>query len=279
MSVYDCTSPESRDAAIDEAATALAHGNLVVMPTDTVYGVAAAAFDQVAVALLLATKGRGRSQPPPVLVPSPTTLAGLATEVPEVVDRLVAEFWPGPLTIICRAQPTLAWDLGDTGGTVALRMPDDEIALALLERTGPLAVSSANRSGRSPATTVTEAAAALGDEVLVYLDGGRAQGLVPSTIVDATGEVPRIVRDGALGAERLAEVAPDILGPDGEPVLGPEPDAAADGAQHDGAADTGDRDAGPDHAAASDDTAAPEGTAVDEATGAGRAGPDGAPQR
>lgn len=271
MSVYDCTGTETRETGIDEAATALAHGSLVVLPTDTVYGIAAAAFDQVAVALLLSTKGRGRHQPPPVLVPSPATVAGLATEVPEAVDRLVEEFWPGPLTIICRAQPTLAWDLGDTGGTVALRMPDDEVALALLQRTGPLAVSSANRSGRPPATAVIEAASAFGDEVAVYLDGGRSAGLVPSTIVDATGQVPRIVRGGALGAERLAEVVPGILGVDGEPVAA----GADDGGDDDGADDTGED---------ADDTGEAgnaSGDAVADATdpAADPPEPGGAPQR
>lgn len=279
MSVYDCTSAETRDEGIDEAATALAHGNLVVLPTDTVYGVGAAAFDPVAVALLLSTKGRGRHQPPPVLVPSPTTVAGLATDVPEVVDRLIAEFWPGPLTIICVAQPTLAWDLGDTGGTVALRMPDDEVALALLERTGPLAVSSANRSGRPPATTVIEAAAALGDEVLVYLDGGRTPGLIPSTIVDATGEVLRIVRDGALSAERLAEIDPTILGVDGEPVLAPDDDASGGDASGDEpTSDDATNDATHDSDATDDDTA--DDAAADRPTAADDpAERDGAPQR
>ena len=211
MSVYDCTDGETRDEGLAAATTALSRGSLVVLPTDTVYGIAAGAFDPDAVTALLAAKGRGRHQPPPVLVPSAGTLAGLATEVPDVVHRLVEAFWPGPLTIICRAQPTLAWDLGDTGGTVALRMPDHELALALLSRTGPLAVSSANRNGKPPATTVLEAATALGDAVGVYLDDGPTPGTVPSTIIDATGERPRIVRDGALSAERLAEVAPELL--------------------------------------------------------------------
>lgn len=212
MSVYDCTRTETRDAGIDAAAGALSRGRLVVMPTDTVYGIAAAAFDPEAVAALLAAKGRGRQHPPPVLVPAPTTLAGLATDVPDSVHALVEAFWPGPLTVICRAQPTLAWDLGDTGGTVALRMPDDDVALALLTRTGPLAVSSANRHGGPAATTVLEAATALGDRVEVYLDGGPSRGGVHSTIVDATGTPPRIVRAGALSREELAAVVPDIEG-------------------------------------------------------------------
>ncbi len=210
MSVYDCTQPETREEGIAAAATALSRGRLVVLPTDTVYGIGAAAFDPDAVAALLTAKGRGRQSPPPVLVPAPATLPGLATDVPPAVHRLVEAFWPGPLTIICAAQPTLAWDLGDTGGTVALRMPDDEVALALLSRTGPLAVSSANRHGRPAATTVLEAATALGDRVEVYLDGGTSPGGVASTIVDATGPTLRIVRAGALSRDQLTAVVPEI---------------------------------------------------------------------
>ncbi|WP_454084033.1 L-threonylcarbamoyladenylate synthase [Georgenia sp. Marseille-Q6866] len=210
MSVYDCTQPETRDEGIDAAATALSAGGLVVLPTDTVYGIGAAAFDPGAVAALLAAKGRGRQSPPPVLVPAAATVAGLATDVPAAVHTLLETFWPGPLTVICRAQPTLAWDLGDTGGTVALRMPDDEIALALLTRTGPLAVSSANRHGRPAATTVLEAATALGDRVEVYLDGGPSRGGVASTIIDATGPTLRIVRAGALSLDELTAVVPEI---------------------------------------------------------------------
>lgn len=214
MSVYDCTVPETRGEGIEAAAAALSRGRLVVLPTDTVYGLGAAAFDPEAVASLLAAKGRGRQHPPPVLVPAPATLAGLATEVPASVHDLVAAFWPGPLTVICRAQPTLAWDLGETGGTVALRMPDDEVALALLTRTGPLAVSSANRHGQPAATTVLEAATALGDRVEVYLDGGPSRGGVASTIVDATGPTLRIVRAGALSRAELAAVVPELTEPE-----------------------------------------------------------------
>jgi len=234
VSVYDCTQAETRDEGVAAAATALSRGRLVVLPTDTVYGIGASAFDPDAVAALLAAKGRGRQSPPPVLVPAPATVAGLAVDVPAAVTTLVETFWPGPLTIICRAQPTLAWDLGDTGGTVALRMPDDEVALALLTRTGPLAVSSANRHGRPAATTVLEAATALGDSVDVYLDGGPSRGGVASTIVDATGPTLRIVRAGALSLAELAAVVPGVVGPDGESgdagttePAGPEKDGAA----------------------------------------------------
>lgn len=219
MSVFDCEAPASRGAGIDEAALAISRGDLVVLPTDTVYGIGADAFNAPAVARLLAAKGRGRQMPPPVLVGDPRALDGLATGVTAAVRALTAAFWPGGLTIICRAQPALVWDLGETRGTVALRMPNDACALALLYRTGPLAVSSANLTGRSAARTVGEARGQLGSAVAVYLDGGPSRGGVASTIVDATGPVVRVVREGAVALADLREVVPDIA-PAGAPGPG-----------------------------------------------------------
>ncbi|WP_370276102.1 L-threonylcarbamoyladenylate synthase [Georgenia sp. SYP-B2076] len=226
--MYDCQDAGERSAGLDEAVNALGRGALVVLPTDTVYGIAADAFDPRAVAALLAAKGRGRQMPPPVLVGTPGTLDGLATEVPAVVRDLVAAFWPGPLTIICLAQPSLAWDLGDTDGTVALRMPADETALALLRRTGPLAVSSANLTGKPSAHTASKALEYFGDTVAVYLDGGRAGGGTASTIIDATAERLTILRQGALSRAELAAVAPELAEED-----------AADAASTGGQADAG----------------------------------------
>lgn len=206
-SVMDCTDPATWGPAIDEAVHALGRGGLVVLPTDTVYGIGADAFSPTAVAALLAAKGRGRQMPPPVLVPEVRTVDGLCDDVPEAARRLMEAFWPGALTVICRAQPSLAWDLGETRGTVAVRMPDHPAALALLRRTGPLAVSSANRTGAPAALTAAEARDQLGDAVDVYLDGGVAPGGVPSTIVDATSPRLRVVRWGALGLDELSAVA------------------------------------------------------------------------
>jgi tRNA threonylcarbamoyl adenosine modification protein (Sua5/YciO/YrdC/YwlC family) len=214
------TDPNSWGPGIDEAVNAISRGGLVVLPTDTVYGIGADAFDAEAVAALLAAKGRGRQMPPPVLVPDARTLDGLATDVPDDARRLVETFWPGGFTIILRAQPSLAWDLGETHGTVALRMPDHPAALALLRRTGPLAVSSANATGRPAALDVDDAQAQLGDAVTVYLDGGTAPGGVASTIVDATSDTLRVVRQGAVTLDRLREVA-DVAGPDDPPADAP----------------------------------------------------------
>ncbi|SME96318.1 tRNA threonylcarbamoyl adenosine modification protein (Sua5/YciO/YrdC/YwlC family) [Cellulosimicrobium cellulans J34] len=225
-SVHPVTDPNTWGAGIDEAVNAISRGGLVVLPTDTVYGIGADAFDAEAVSALLAAKGRGRHMPPPVLVPDARTLDGLATEVPDAARRLVEAFWPGGFTIILRAQPSLAWDLGETHGTVALRMPDHPAALALLRRTGPLAVSSANATGHPAALDVDDAREQLGSAVAVYLDGGTAPGGVASTIVDATSGTLRVVRQGAVTLERLREVA-DVAGPD-DPPAATTPDAPAD---------------------------------------------------
>jgi tRNA threonylcarbamoyl adenosine modification protein (Sua5/YciO/YrdC/YwlC family) len=207
---YDCRT--DHQAGVDAAVAALRSGDLVVLPTDTVYGIAADAFNASAVGKLLEAKGRGRDMPTPVLVPALRTLDGLLDIVPAAARELAEAFWPGGLTLVVHHAATLAWDLGDTKGTVGLRMPLDPVALAVLEQTGPLAVSSANRSGLPPATDAAEAARQLGLAVEVYLDGGPAGAPVPSPIVDLTGEVAKVLRAGALSLEQLRTVIPDLLG-------------------------------------------------------------------
>ena len=211
---FSCLDPEDRERGIEAAVVAVQRGALVVLPTDTVYGVAADAFQPEAVRLLLRAKGRGRDMPPPVLVSAPTTLEALATDVPPPGRALADKYWPGPLTLVCHHQPSLRWDLGDTRGTVAVRMPDQPHALSLLERTGPLAVSSANRTGRPAATTVQEAEEMLSESVEVYLDAGPSPGGRPSTIVDATVDPPRVLRLGAIGLDELRDVVPELRGVD-----------------------------------------------------------------
>ncbi len=200
---YPTGTDEEREQAVSEAALAVQRGELVVLPTDTVYGIGADAFDPAAVRALLAAKGRGREMPPPVLISAAATLDAIATGVPGYARALVEEFWPGPLTLVCTQQPSLNWDLGDTRGTVAVRMPDHEVALALLERTGPLAVSSANLTGRPAATDADQAEAMLGDAVAVVVDAGEAPGKEASTIVDVTGTQGRVLRRGALSLADL----------------------------------------------------------------------------
>jgi tRNA threonylcarbamoyl adenosine modification protein (Sua5/YciO/YrdC/YwlC family) len=208
--VYDCSDPDAREAGLTAAADAISRGDLVLMPTDTVYGVAADAFLPPAVAGLLAAKNRGRAMPVPVLIGEASTLAGLVLHVPAVATTLAQEFWPGGLTLVVEHAPSLAWDLGDAEGTDAVRLPDDAIARDLQRRTGPLAVSSANRSGRPAATTAQEAVDQLGDRAAVVLDGGPRAGTGASTIVDCTGPVPRVLRVGAIPVDRLRAVVSEI---------------------------------------------------------------------
>lgn len=209
----DCTDPASRAEGISAAQDALSRGETVVLPTDTVYGIGADAFSPQAVAVLLAAKGRSRAMPPPVLIGRPEIMDALAIDVPQEARALAQAFWPGPMTLILHAQPSLRWDLGETRGTVALRMPADELALDLLGATGPLAVSSANRTGMPAATTVAEAQQMLAESVSVYLDDGDRGSSEASTIIDATVTPPRVVRTGALPLAELqavvASVAPE----------------------------------------------------------------------
>ena len=209
---FDCADPEQRKTGLREAASAVRRGELVVLPTDTLYGIGADAFTDWAVQALLAAKGRGRSMPVPVLVGSPSTLHGLISGMSAVGWELVDAFWPGPLTIVAMHQPTLSWDLGETRGTVAVRMPLHPVAIELLAETGPMAVSSANRTGMAPAQNAEEAEEQLGDSVAVYLDGGPVlSDGAASSIVDITGQVPLLLREGALSLERLREVAPTLV--------------------------------------------------------------------
>lgn len=211
--VYSCDDPAQRTAGFAEAKAAFDRSGLVVLPTDTVYGLAADAFDPAGVRRLLRAKGRGRSMPVAVLIASRDTLRALTTSLSAEARELTDAFWPGGLSLICRQQPSLRWDLGDSRATVMVRMPDQVDALDLLADTGPLAVSSANLTGQPPATTVVEAQAMLGDAVDVYLDGGRTSGTA-STIVDATGDSLKLVRVGALTADEIASVVPNLERPE-----------------------------------------------------------------
>jgi L-threonylcarbamoyladenylate synthase len=219
---YDCSDPMERTRGIAEAVSAVRRGELVVLPTDTVYGIGADAFTPAAVNALLEAKGRGRDMPSPVLVGSVRAAQALVEDFGTYGQDLVDEFWPGALTLVCRANSTLAWDLGDSKGTVAIRMPLHQLALELLKETGPLAVSSANRSGAAPARTAEDAETQLGESVEVYLDGGASGEADPSSIVDLTGAVPRLLRAGAISEERIREVCGVLLSDEDEPADQPE---------------------------------------------------------
>lgn len=215
--VFDCSISAQLLSGMRTARRAIARGELVVMPTDTVYGLAADAFSGSAVQRLLDAKGRDRQSPPPVLIPNTATLSALAAEVPAPVTTLAEAFWPGGLTIILTANPSLSWDLGETGGTVALRIPNNSIALEILQETGPLAVSSANLTGEPAGQTAEQAREMLSDTVAVYLEAGRVEGDgTPSTIVDATavtedGGTLRLLRVGAVSREAIEELLPQVV--------------------------------------------------------------------
>ena len=204
--MLDCRDPQTRSAAITAAIDTVKSGRLIVLPTDTVYGIGADAFDSRAVAGLLAAKGRGRDMPVGVLVGSWHTIAGLVYAVPDAAHELIRAFWPGALSLVVQQAPSLQWDLGDARGTVMLRMPLQPVALEVLSKTGPMAVSSANISGQPAATTAAEAQRQLGDLVDVYLDGGPSEQQAASTIVDLTAATPRLLREGPISAQRIAEV-------------------------------------------------------------------------
>ncbi|WP_159500339.1 L-threonylcarbamoyladenylate synthase [Microbacterium sp. 18062] len=218
--LFDCHDESQLLTGMRQARHAIGRGELVVLPTDTVYGVGADAFSPAAVARLLAAKGRGRQQPPPVLVAGLTTVRALVSDLPAPIERLVERHWPGGLTVVLPAQPSLSWDLGETRGTVAVRMPAHRLALELLEETGPLAVSSANLTGRPAAVDAFSARDMLGESVEVYLDDGPSSTGVPSTIVDATaiahggtGRV-RLLRYGAISFAQLEAELGDLLEPE-----------------------------------------------------------------
>jgi L-threonylcarbamoyladenylate synthase len=207
---YDCADAQQREEGLAAAVSALQQGQLVVLPTDTVYGIGGDAFTPAAVTALLAAKGRGRNMPPPVLVGSVRAAAALTESLGAFGQDLIDEFWPGPLTLVFRSSPTLMWDLGDTMGTVAIRMPLHPVALDLLRRVGPMAVSSANLHGLPATVTAAEAEEQLGEAVSVYLDGGPCADNVPSSILDLTGTMPRLLRAGAVSIEELRKVVPVI---------------------------------------------------------------------
>lgn len=212
---YSCADTAEALTGLRMARGAIGRGRLVVIPTDTVYGVAADAFNASAVQSLLDAKGRGRQSPPPVLIGGIETLGALAETVTPEMTKLAEAFWPGGLTIVVPARATLTWDLGDTNDTVAVRMPDNSIALELLRETGPLAVSSANRTGEPAALTAGEAEAQLGESIDVYLDGGSASdSRSGSTIVDCTptliGKPVAILRDGVISRDAIRAIVGGI---------------------------------------------------------------------
>lgn len=223
--IFDCSVDTDLLTGMRLAKVSLGRNDLAVIPTDTVYGLAANAFSPEAVQKLLSAKGRDRQSPPPVLIANLNMARALVESLPEAAVKLAETFWPGALTMILKSQPSLDWDLGETKQTVALRVPDHKIALALIEETGPLAVSSANLTGQPAATTAKQAFDYLADSVEVYLDGGPSPKGEASTILDLTGLVDvyddkgevtttgnvKVIRQGALSISKIRSVVGDLL--------------------------------------------------------------------
>jgi tRNA threonylcarbamoyl adenosine modification protein (Sua5/YciO/YrdC/YwlC family) len=209
--LYDCRTVADRDRGVAAAVEAAKNGELVVLPTDTVYGIGADAFSPHAISNLHTARGADRRVPPPILVGSRHTLDGLVYALAKPARELADAFWPGALTLLVEHSPSLNWDLGDTGGVVAVRMPLHPVALEVLREVGPMAVTTANKVGSPAPRTAEEAQEQLEYSVRVYLEAGVAVDPAPSTVVDVTGDVPRVLRNGAVPFDKLRDVVPDIV--------------------------------------------------------------------
>ncbi|MBV7364071.1 threonylcarbamoyl-AMP synthase [Actinomycetaceae bacterium TAE3-ERU4] len=178
---------------------------LLVLPTDTVYGIGVKPDSSTAIERLLAAKGRGRQMPPPVVGADYETLREYVGKCDYPLEELCRQFWPGPLTLILPTPQDFPWNLGEITGSVALRVPNSEQMLEILRTTGPLALTSANITGAPPALTCEQAREYFGDSVGCYVDGGPAPLGKASTILDLSSEKPRILRAGSIGAKELAK--------------------------------------------------------------------------
>ncbi len=188
--------------AIDLAVKALSRGDIIGVPTDTVYGLAADPFHTGASHRLFRLKGRPRSVELPVLVGNEEQALGLCTAVPATARRLMRRYWPGPLTLVLPRRPELEADLGEDDATIGIRCPAHPVPLAICEQIGPIATTSANRHKEPALTTAKEVSESLGPELVLVLDAGPCDGL-PSTVVDCTGEAPKLLREGRLSAQEI----------------------------------------------------------------------------
>jgi L-threonylcarbamoyladenylate synthase len=189
-------------SAINHAVDVLRHGGLVAFPTDTVYGLAALPFKAEYVEGLFSAKGRSNTKAIAILIGDYADLLKIADCFDATATRLANQFWPGPLTLVVRKHTSLPGVLSQDG-TIGIRMPDHPVALALLRRIGPLAVTSANISGKENTNTAEEVNLQLNGRVHLILDGGRTVGGVPSTVVDCTGPTLKVLREGPISLEAL----------------------------------------------------------------------------
>jgi L-threonylcarbamoyladenylate synthase len=189
--------------AIALAVKALAGGDIIGLPTDTVYGLAADPFHTGASDRLFRLKGRPRNVELPVLVSTEDQALSLCTAVPQTARRLMKRYWPGPITLVLPRRPDLQADLGEEDATIGIRCPAHPVPLAICEQIGPIATTSANRHQETALTTAQEVAESLGPELVLVLDAGTCDG-IPSTVVDCTGEQPKVLREGRLSQEDVA---------------------------------------------------------------------------
>ena len=187
----------SAEGLAERVAQVLRTGGVVVLPTDTVYGLAAAADRSDAVARLFRLKGRAADVPVAVLCADAAQALALADSVRPAAARLSARHWPGPLTIVLPRRRDLAWELGEPSATIGVRCPDHDLVRSIAALAGPLATTSANRHGSPTAPSAVEAAASLAGPVDLVIDGGPLEG-TPSTVVDCTGDRPVVLRSGSI---------------------------------------------------------------------------------
>jgi len=209
--------PEHPDEGVLlEAAEAVLRGGVIAFPTDTLYGLGCSLFDVSAVEMVARLKRRDLSLAVISLIPEPRQVYGLADQVSEIAERMMQRYWPGPLSLIFRAAPIVPARVRGAGGTVALRCPKDTLCLKLLDRIGgPVVSSSANLSGQRPAETAEEVVRIFGNQLDLVIDGGPRHGGVPSTLVDVTGPVPRLLRRGRVDvSDTVAEIEDATRGAD-----------------------------------------------------------------
>lgn len=205
MKMVHCTTKLS-DTDASEIKKTIADDGVIVLPTDTVYGIGANPYSTDAVNAVLRAKGRGRQMPPPVLIASPDDAEKVSLELNDFAQALIESLWPGALTLITKSVPNIRFDLGDIKDTIAIRMPDHPVTLDVLRHTGPLAVTSANLTGKPPATNIEQAVKYFGEDVACYIDSGPTPGPVPSTIIDVTGDQPVLLRAGTIEVSVIEDV-------------------------------------------------------------------------
>lgn len=203
--------PQATEPFIQQAREILGADGLLAVPTETFYALACHPFRPEALRRLFAVKGRPPDKPILLLVAEPGRVPEVAGNIPPLAERLMARFWPGPLTLILPARPELPPLITGGTGTVGVRQPRQRATLALLRALDfPLTGTSANRAGEPPARTAQEVAQALGSELDVILDDGPCPGGLPSTVVNLTIQPPRLVRLGAVRLEELMVLLPDL---------------------------------------------------------------------